>query len=299
MISAKILLDSINSDTGDRITSFLLTYPRFIHAEFMTHRALSRNASSSRAIPIMKMLRSILANPAAPVSWGKNGKGMQSKEALPVYRQKVAQLLVLVHCWVSCGFSWLLHKIGVHKQIANRYTEPWAHITTLATATEWQNFFALRCHPDAQPEFQELAFQMLAAYLDSKPVSRKPGEWHCPFAEMIDAFPELEQQLKISTARCARTSYLNFDGSIDPAKDFTLHDDLKSSGHMSPFDHSARALSKQEKQDDFESGREKQANLRGYAPYRKSIPNENRSLTREDMVMLLYEHQERKHATQK
>jgi thymidylate synthase ThyX len=83
MISAKIIADSISeSEYGDRITTFELEYPRFIHGELMTHRLFSRNAASSRAIPINKMMDQVLTAPAMPVEWGLNKSGMQAEEML-------------------------------------------------------------------------------------------------------------------------------------------------------------------------------------------------------------------------
>lgn len=264
MISAKIIADSVNP-YGNRITTFVITYPRFILAEVNTHRALSRNSASSRAIPIKTMLRNIWKQPAEPVSWGQNCKGMQAKGELPKHRQVLARIIWLAACYFSCLFSWLLNKIGVHKQLANRVTEPWAHMTTIVTATEWGNFFNLRCHKDAQPEFQELAFQMLECYVRSKPHRLDWGQWHLPFAELAGRLTQ-EQMLKVSVARCARVSYLNFEGKIDHEKDFQLCDSLIQSGHCSPLEHAAMA-------DPAEKG---QGNFHGWLQYRKTLPNENR-----------------------
>jgi hypothetical protein len=300
MIRAKILADSVNP-AGQRITTFLITYPRMVLAEINTHRMLSRNSASSRAIPIHRMLRDILREPARPVSWGQNGKGMQAKAELPRCKQLVANLLWTLACWCACGFSWLLSRVGVHKQLANRVTEPWAHMTTVVTATEWGNFFSLRCHKDAQPEFQELAYAMLAEYLASEPRRLQWGEWHIPFGDAYLGEPGLSLAclLKIATARCARTSYLNFTGDIEHAKDYQLHDDLLANGHMSPFEHAACAYDV-----DDGLGRPPEVdgrlllpqgcgNYRGFAPYRKFLPNENRTPSRDDLQKLLSERTQR------
>src|SRR5437763_16381516 len=85
-ITAKIIADSV-SPGGVRITTMQLRYPRFIHAEFMTPRMFSRNASSSRAIPVERLIADIEADPAMPVYWGKNQKGMQAREELNVLGQ--------------------------------------------------------------------------------------------------------------------------------------------------------------------------------------------------------------------
>ena len=87
MIEANILLDSI-SPSNKRLTTWILTYPLIIHAEVMTHRVFSRNASSSRAIPTSKMLESVKKNPFIPVHWGKNQGGMQANEQLDNTEQK-------------------------------------------------------------------------------------------------------------------------------------------------------------------------------------------------------------------
>lgn len=239
MITAKIQADSINAETGDRLTSFLLVYPRFIHSELMTHRVFSRNAASSRAIPVERMMRTIRENPAMPVEWGKNQKGMQASEVLSQDEEAEA-----VQRWFTALDDALynverLLELGVHKQIANRLLEPWAHMTTLVTATEWGNFFRLRAHPAAQPEFQFLAYEMLKAYLESDPETKYRQQWHLPFRHEDDRFLDEETRIKVAVARCARTSYLTHDGEHSIEKDIKLYDRLLQSGHMSPFEHVA------------------------------------------------------------
>src|SRR5262249_47272516 len=139
VISANVVADSL-APCGSRLTTFVLKYPRMVHCEFLTHRAISRNSSSSRAIPNWKMVVSVFDDPAMPVEWGQNCKGMQSKKALPRSRQWACRLVWLTACYLSCGLSWVLGKLGAHKQLANRLLEPFAHITVVATATNWQNF---------------------------------------------------------------------------------------------------------------------------------------------------------------
>jgi thymidylate synthase ThyX len=264
-IQARIVADSANP-SGDRITSFVLVYPRFIHSEVMTHRAFSRNAASSRAIPVEKMISNITANPAGPIFWGMNQKGMQaSQEATPEVQAIAVKLWNLAMQEAVVRARQLLD-LGIHKQIANRLLEPFAHMTTLVTATDFGNFFNLRAHPDAQPEFQELAYQMLDCYEESSPRILDVGDWHLPFADQY--IPEglsIEQLLKISTARAARTSYVNFEGDFAHEKDYDLHDRLATSGHWSPFEHPACAMSYS-----VRSG-----NFVGWFQYRKKFPNEN------------------------
>jgi len=244
MITVKILADSINP-SGSRLTSFLLTYPRFIHSEFNTHRAFSRNAASSRAIPLSKMLAAIHESPAMPERWGAEQKGMQSGDS-------VEAVFACMGHWLNarnkCADSAeLLAENGLHKSLCNRLIEPWAHITVIATASDigLENFFALRAHPAAQPEFQVLAYRMLATYIQSKSKKLGWGDWHIPHFEgaTLNAgesanWPVL---LKVATARCARLSYLTFDGEHSVEKDIELHDRLAASGHWSPFEHCAQA----------------------------------------------------------
>jgi thymidylate synthase ThyX len=259
---ADIIADSINP-TSNRITTFLLTYPRFIHSEIMTHRAFSRNAASSRAIPIEKVMEQVRTSPAGPIRWGKNGKGMQDHGELEGHAEKYA-----IETWHACAESARssaasLNYAGLHKQIVNRVLEPFAWMTTLVTATELENFFSLRVHKDAQPEFQHLAYMMLKVYLANNPAKMAWGGWHIPFGDRIEE-TDNAVKLKVATARAARTSYLTIDGKIDVAKDIELHDRLAESGHWSPFEHAAMA----------QDGRH--GNYVGWVPYRKTFPNENR-----------------------
>ena len=268
MIEAKIIADSVNPD-GNRITTWILTYPRFIHAEFMTHRLFSRNAASSRAMPIEKVIDLVQSNPAMPEFWGVNQKGMQAAEQLGGDALNLAK-----HIWLLCrdesiAMARRLLNLSLHKQIANRVLEPFHHITVLATATEHENFFALRAHPDAQPEFQVLAYRMLARYLENKPQRLDWGEWHIPFGDQMSSDLLLGDRLKVATARAARISYLTFEGQIDPQKDYQLHDKLMESGHWSPFEHCAYAVHPEENWADL-------ANFRGWRQYRKLFAGEHR-----------------------
>ena len=76
----KIVADSICN--GHRITSFLLTYPRIIHAELMTHRMFSRNSASSRAIPFKTMVEMVEEDPFIPIAFQRDHKGMQGTDYL-------------------------------------------------------------------------------------------------------------------------------------------------------------------------------------------------------------------------
>lgn len=282
MIEAKIVEDSI-SPTGIRLTTFVLTYPRFIHSEFMTHRMFSRNASSSRAIPVKKQIDMVIDNPAIPLAFTKNQKGMQGGEVLDDKAHELA-----VKCWLHArdnAVSWAksLADLEVHKQYANRILEPFAHITVVCSATEFANFFALRYHPMAQPEICELAKQMWEAYSASKPNTLQFGQWHLPFITGDDIRDVLnndgnqvgdhedamiEQLIRSSVARCARVSYLNHEGKKPSfSEDNQLYNRLVGSApiHASPAEHQAQCTAAS-----YFVG-----NFRGWAQYRKTLQGEN------------------------
>ncbi len=268
MIKTKIILDSI-TEAGDRLTTFELTYPRFIHAEFQTHRMLSRNAASSRAIPIEKMIQKVQENPAEIIWWGKNQSGMQAREELDFDAKQRAVTEWVSHEEATIESVQWLSDIGLHKQISNRLLEPFMNITVICTGTDWNNFFALRCHEDAQPEIRELAFQMLRDYYASTPKVLKTGEWHTPYLTSEEENLDKETRIKVSVAKCARVSYLTHDGTRSYEKDLELYDRLLSSGHMSPMEHVATPAPHVVGY----SG-----NFKGWIQYRKTLQNEVRTV---------------------
>lgn len=179
----KIIADSV-APCGKRLTTLTATYPRFIHAEIMTHRDRARNAASSRAIPWSKMRDAILTNPVVPLIFGSEQRGMQTGGEIDNPSQAH-------HRWMEARDKALaqadaLHALGVHKSLVNRIVEPWMWITVVMSATEWANFFRLRCHPDAEIHFQKIAGMMRDALAGSIPVSLGYGVWHLPFVRGND-----------------------------------------------------------------------------------------------------------------
>jgi thymidylate synthase ThyX len=264
-IETRIIADSV-TEYGSRLTTFALRYPRFIHAEFMTHRVFSRNASSSRAIPVAKIIEQVKTNPVIPEYWGKNQKGMQARNELTAEDETEAKRVWLVARDLAVCQAEELVEIGLHKQIVNRILEPWSHISVVVTATEWANFLMLRCHPDAQPEIRILAEQMRDLYFGQQPTKIRADQWHLPFV-MPEEYREHSRLdlIKASVARCARVSYLTHDNeSPELWADVKLHDRLFASKHMSPFEHQAHPGDPSR----F-SG-----NLKGWIQYRKTIPDE-------------------------
>ena len=261
MIKSKIIADSISSGSK-RITTFELEYPRFIHGEFMTHRALSRNAASSRAIPALAMIKSVWSNPAGPVHWGMNQSGMQAETELNGFNLWAAKKLWDVSGKAACCFAYLLNKVGAHKQIVNRIVEPWSHIKVVATATEWDNFFALRNHPDAQPEIHQLALLMYSDYVDSTPTLLRKGEWHLPYVTERAGVLTTEEAIKLSASLCAQVSYRKSDMSLSKA--LLIYDRLIDSKpcHASPFEHQASPSPKKT---------DRSGNFTGWIQYRQQI----------------------------
>jgi len=337
MYKAEILADSL-SPQGDRLTTMKITFPRFILAEFNTHRMFSRNSASSRAIPFKKMVEMVQENPFIPIAWQKDHKGMQGTEywsdKLNVEAKEGEWLIARNH---AINQATQLSSMGVTKQLCNRLLEPFMWHTVIVSATEWDNFFNLRCpqysiegnngvkkfrsKKDAKKNFpkefdhlqgldwlqinqsqadihiQAIAELMWDAYNESTPKQLKEGEWHIPFGDifdlekLIDIVPfdthdEKEfvknAKIKIATARCARISYqtLGDNPKIDYEADLRLHDTLAKSGHWSPFEHVARAMSdeeyygqfsKQEGANNIESGWCR--NFKGFIQYRHLIEN--------------------------
>lgn len=266
--SARVICDSIGAH-GVRLVTVEATYPRFVHSELLTHRVFSRNSSSSRAIPIEKMIQSVIDDPVMPVSWGRNQRGMQAGAELSGDELAAAQAAWLRGRDAAVETARTLAAAGLHKQVVNRVLEPWMWITVLITATEWDNFFAQRCHPDAQPEIRVAAELIRDAMAASVPVLRPFGRrsakaWHLPFITEEDrAAFDLDTLRRISVARCARVSYLTHDGKRDPQADLDLAHRLASANppHWSPFEHVARAMPTE----DF------CANFRGWCSYRRHM----------------------------
>lgn len=304
-ISATMIADSVGP-AGQRLSSLQLRYPRWIHAEGKTHRIikigedfefeaevrtpslmddenLSRNASSSRAAPVANLIADVRRDPAVPMFWGKNQRGMQAGAEHDADVDGFSYEPFTNSYTPSAGLSreqaWLaamelaiisaeaFDRAGYHKQIVNRLLEPFSHINVLVTATEWENFFELRDHPDAEPHIQVLAREIRKAMDASTPTKLQPGEWHLPYVtdedrELLNLSAgtltssngisapfksfkverQVDELIKLSVARCARVSYLTHDGKKPPIeKDLELYNDLVGSRplHASPAEHQA------------------------------------------------------------
>jgi hypothetical protein len=290
----------------------------------------SRNSASSRAIPFEKMVKMVEEDPFIPIAWQKDHKGMQGTEYFneEESKSKIKEWLIARDNAVTQAKK--LHSEGVTKQLCNRLLEPFLWHTVLLTATEFENFFKLRCpqyvinwYPKDRPEaleptqatfkskeqailytgecsnwtendwrmsniaqaeihMQALAEAMWDAYNKSTPVFLRENQWHIPYRENIDK-DNIDDVIKIATARCARLSYMTFDNEIDYEKDIKLHDKLIENCHLSPLEHICQCLTEEEYQAStktigFYNGRiilEEGwcGNLRGFKSYRYIIEN--------------------------
>lgn len=303
--SARILADSITA-SGDRLTTFELQFPRIVLSEFNTHCAISRNSASSRAVPVRRKILDALNDPFVPDQFGVNQAGMQASKVLEGDDHEAAtevwlqardaavvasmnlilgakaigalpgdhdERVAMVMARLSGGSDPVSGGLNVHKQLVNRLLEPFQWHTVIATATDWSNFFALRLGEGAQREIKAIAALMLAALNSASPVKKDSGSWHLPLVledEREDAVGDPDRWVLISAARCARVSYETHGGSRDPSADTALAERLLLDGHMSPFEHVARAMTLDELTRAPKAGK-----LRGWVPYRSTIPMED------------------------
>lgn len=263
-------------ETGRKLWTFELFFPRCILAEQNTHRKFSRNTGSSRAIPVLKMLKLIAMIPFIPLFWGLNKSGMQSAETMDDFKATLAALIWKAHFWLTYLAVYLLTKLGLHKQWANRLLEPHSYIRQVVTTDDWENYFNLRIHDDAQPEIILLAL-MIKEQVDLieknqsyRLVSNKKGlytaeNWHLPYItdkERIKFRGYPFYLAKISAARCARTSYLTQEG-ITPnlEREIGTFKKLAESVpiHASPLEHQAYPAV---------NGETRSRNFQGFIQYR-------------------------------
>jgi hypothetical protein len=264
MFEAKVVLDSV-SPAGKRLTTMTWKYPRFIHSEIMTHRMLSKNSASSRAIPFKMLLKQVMENPVVPIRFGSEQKGMQTGGEID--DPQMAEIIWLQARDHAVAKATRLADLGVHKSLCNRLLEPWMWITVVISGTE--NLWRLRIHPDAEVHFQRVATMAKEAMDQSVPDQLDVGEWHMPFIDSYETMDGhgLEVLKRASVARCARVSYLTHEGERSITKDLILFDRLcqgSGFGHWSPHEHVAQAA-----KDDSPSG-----NFRGWHQFRKEFSNE-------------------------
>lgn len=266
-MQAEIILCSVGTSGQNPIITIRLRYPRIIHGEIMTHRVFSRNARSSRAVPVKTMLNEVQNTPFIPWHWGKNQKGMQAfEECSELVRTQCyytdddgddylsTELLSSSEAWLAASNQAVIAaeafmEAGYHKQLPNRLLEPFSWIDTLITSTEWDNFLWLRDHPDAEPHLQDLARLVHQAIEAAEVQDLGSDDWHLPYITKADfnyAIFRAEEDMwewlcKISAARCARISYKPFDGDASYERELERYDSLVTADrvHASPLEHQA------------------------------------------------------------
>lgn len=255
MYECRVECDSVTLH-GERLTTLVMTLPRIMLAELNTHRILSKSSASSRAIPVKTQIERLRSDPFYPVYWGKNEKGMQANQELSADEVARASAVWDRAREANIGFAEELAEIGVHKQITNRRLECDMWHTVVITGTDWDNFDHLRRDKDAQPEFRKAAEMIFDAMGSHTPTLLGPHEWHRPFMrdEDFGVQPGLArgytqaELVMISVGRAARVSYLTHDGRRAPEEDILLaRDRLLASGHMAPWEHVARPMSRGER----------------------------------------------------
>jgi hypothetical protein len=263
-ISARVLAHSKCAITGKEILTMEWVYPRLVLAEINTHKMLVKNSASSRAIPIAKVIEQVRNNPAMPSQWGKNQPGMSAREELTGLDLKAVQEYWVSAANYAAASAEAMDMCSAHKQVANRILEPFQWMKTVITGTEWDNFWYLRNHPDADPTLHALAKVAYADYKKSIPQTLQPGQWHTPYVysgrhietgeyvyyihgdeskgEPYQIFLTLEEALKVSSSCCAQTSFRTSDDTLDKA--IRLYDRLVESKpvHASPFEHQATPM---------------------------------------------------------
>ena len=240
MIYAKVIEDSVNI-YRERLTTVEVCLHRFVLAELNTHRVFSKSSASSRAIPVHKILEQVATNVAMPIEFGSSQKGMQAGPPLKGESLEIAKKIWIEASRNAYQSASELVSIGVHKQVVNRLLEPFLWHKVIISATDWDNFFSQRCSPLAQPEINAAACAIREAINASQPVLKGYYQWHTPYLSDEEQLLPLALRVKVSTARCARVSYLTHDGKRDIEKDIELFDKLASANppHWSPMEHVA------------------------------------------------------------
>lgn len=237
MINVQLIADNISN--GNRISTFVLEYPRYIHSELKTHRVFSSNSASSRAIPLDIMIELVRNNTVYP-KWTLNQAGMQGVPVTNDITIKQANAVWENARDAAIKYVRDLQKLGIHKQNANRLLEPFQHIKTILTGTEFSNFFNLRIAPEAQPEICELATKMKECLDNHVPHVLTDTEVHCPFIKSGYTDSNNVKEILTSVALCAQVSYRK-ENTEEQVVARIINRLLSAKQiHASPFEHIAK-----------------------------------------------------------
>lgn len=244
--SAKVIAASMYQ--GSILTTLEVEFPRPYLAEFNTHKVLSKNSASSRAIPVWKRMVTVKNRPYVPNSFGVNKSGMQAGEEMSDKDKEKAignwlrgRDLSLIQCYYLVGGKEQILKDsknnpeamaiceeienltrdyglrayfsnqdrGLHKQHANRVIETYSFHTVVVTGTYWRNFLGLRPSKNAQPEAQDFGIAIGKAMMGSNPVELKRGEWHLPYIRQEDR-DEVGDQLVLARASSGKCARTSY-----------------------------------------------------------------------------------------
>lgn len=285
--NAKVICHT-KAPNGEELITLEIELHRFILPEQNTHRVFSRNYQSSRAIPVLRQLEQIANDPAMPVFWGKNQAGMVAKEEVSGVDRELAEMIILGMRDACLNGVKQLQKLNLHKQIANRYVEPWMWTKGVVTATlkDFEGFFLLRLHEDAQPEIKVLATAIYEAMEGGVPTSLQYGEYHLPYVQM--QYPDtgqtslnnesVEDVIKISASSCGQVSYRALDTSLEKALKIYDMLNLPENGvykeappHFSPTEHIAKIADPSQ----FKEGCNGNFNSVVFWQYRKALEGGN------------------------
>lgn len=300
-ISVKLLADS--GFGNHRLTSFECHYHRYILPEVNTHRGLSKNGASSRAIPTKKLIEMCLAEQVEPLQWGLDQSGMQAFNVADEILTGKGRAIWNNSRLNAIQSAMELNELGFAKQIVNRVLEPYLSTRTVLSGTDWANFLTLRDHKDAQPEFREMAAQIAEYLRNGNPTTLGEFDWHRVYIEdqdKIDLQPENHKEdmsvfldgtmeclmdnvyssffrtpadlllNMTSAARAARTSYRTVEGKrTDLTNDLTLFHRLVKTQpvHASPTEHQAIGSI-------AGTPTRMTANFSGFVPFRRLLKNE-------------------------
>jgi hypothetical protein len=275
----RVIARSLNVRTGDILTTLHLRLPWYITPELLRHRSFSFSSASTRAIPVKTMVGRVMNEPAVPIHWGQNQRGMQASEEVNPQIAHRCEEMVRELAFTTAHTVQDLDGLGLHKQVANKYLMPWLWCDILVSSTTWANFLALRTHKDAAPEMQKIAIMIANELVDvrNRPRRLYPGDWHTPYVDLqlaqsqtgweVNWTGDGHRLLHCSAARCARLS-VRQSGSdkMDWQADLDLARRLVESEpkHASPFEHVAQAR---------ETDEEGTGNFKGFAQLRHMLPN--------------------------
>lgn len=249
-IRAAVIANSVSAISGEEIVTFLIDFPRFILPEFNTHRVISKSGASSRAIPVAKSIEAIQNHSYMPIHFGQNKAGMSADQEVDKTTKFTAKCAWDFAARNAIESAKTLNSLGIHKQVTNRVLEPFSYMRMVVTATEWDNFFWLRLHEDADPHINELARVMLFALQESIPTELQYGDYHVPFFGEGFWTPAIEacygvtaqQAIEHSMSCCAQTSYRKLDMSNEKTQDIVAKLFGGSRQHASPSEHIASPM---------------------------------------------------------